>query len=108
MLSTIIGLLLVVWFYRQKGTLMSIHYKGIMIIIPSVVTCFAYGVLWSRFNSRAAAASLTAGTCISFLTLFFPEWVYPLRRFAYGSAEGDPIYFRALFGMLVTAAAGRL
>ena len=105
MLSTVIGLLLVVWFYRQKGTLMSIHYKGIMMIIPSVVTVLLLGLLWNRFNSRAAAIALTAGAGVSFLTLFFPEWIYPLRRFAYGSLEGDPFYFRALFGMLITASA---
>ena len=104
--SAFLGLLLVIWFYQQKGTLMSIHYKGIMMIIPSIVTTLLLGILWNRFNSRAANVSLILGVSFSFLTLFFPEWIYPLRNFVYGSPTGDPIYFRALFGMLVTASSG--
>lgn len=104
--STGLGLLLVIWFYQQKGTLMSIHYKGIMIIIPSIVVTLLLGLLWNRFNSRAANISLIVGVALSFLTLFFPEWITPLRRFFYASLEGDPIYFRALFGMVVTATVG--
>ncbi len=106
--STGLGLLLVVWFYQQKGTLMSIHYKGIMIIIPSIVVTLLLGILWNRFNSKAANIALVTGVSFSFLTLFFPEWIYPLRDFVYGSPKGDPIYFRALFGMLVTAFSGIL
>ena len=104
--STILGLLLVIWFYQQKGTLMSIHYKGIMMIIPSIVTTLLLGILWNRFNAKAANISLIVGVFFSFLTLFFPEWIYPLREFVYGSPKGDPIYFRALFGILVTASSG--
>ena len=106
--SAFLGLLLVIWFYQQKGTLMSIHYKGIMMIIPSLVTTLLLGILWPRFNGKAASISLIVGVTCSFLTLFFPEWVYPLRDFVYGTSQGDPIYFRALFGMLVTALTGFL
>ncbi len=105
-LATVLGLLLVIWFYQQKGTLMSIHYKGIMVIIPSIVTTLLLGILWNRFNGKAANISLIVGVAFSFLTIFFPEWIYPLRNFVYGSPSGDPIYFRALFGMLVTASTG--
>ena len=105
-LSTVIGLLLAVWFFQQKGTLMTIHYKGIMMIIPSIVATLIMGILWKRFNGAAACSALAVGAVMSLLTVFFPEWIYPLRDFAYGSAAEDPIYFRALFGVLVAVTVG--
>ena len=103
---TLLGLLLSSWFFFQKGTLMSIHYKGIMVIIPSIVTTLLLGVLWSRFNSISACFSLIVGVGMTFLTLQFPEWIYPLRSFFYGSETGDPFLFRALFGMGVSGLTG--
>ena len=103
---TALGLLLASWFFFQKGTLMTIHYKGIMVIIPSIVTTLLLGMLWNRFNSIAASSALLVGVSLTFMTLKFPEWIYPLRNFFYGSTSGDPFLFRALFGMLVSGATG--
>ena len=103
---TVLGLLLASWFFFQKGTLMSIHYKGIMVIIPSIVTTLLLGMLWNRFNSISACSALVAGVTLTFLTFWFPEWIYPLRNFFYGSPTGDPFLFRALFGMLVSGLTG--
>ena len=105
---TLLSLLLASWFFSQKGTLMSIHYKGIMVIIPSIVTVLLLGMLWNRFNSLAASSGLLVGVFFTFLTLKFPEWIYPLRDLFYGSTSGDPFLFRALFGMLVSGATGIL
>jgi len=102
----ILGLLLASWFFFQQGTLMSIHYKGIMVIIPSIVTTLLLGVLWNRFNSVAACSALIVGVSFTFMTLKFPEWIYPLRVFFYGAETGDPFLFRALFGMLVSGLTG--
>ena len=104
--ATVIGLLLAAWFFHQRGTLMSIHYKGIMMLIPSIVSTLILGILWKRFNGTAACCALIVGGGMSFLTLFFPEWIDPLKDFAYGSSTGEPIYFRAFFGMLVTLIVG--
>ena len=101
-----LGLALASWFFFQKGTLMSIHYKGIMIIIPSIVTTLLLGILWRRFNSISASSALLGGVFFTFMSLKFPEWVYPLRDFFYGSPSGDPFLFRALFGMLVAGGIG--
>ena len=105
-LATGLSLLLVIWFFKQKGTLMTIHYKGIMMIIPSILTTLLMGILWKRFSAKAACCALICGATITFLTLFFPEWILPLRQFAYGSPTGDPFLFRALFGIIVTATVG--
>ena len=103
---TFVSLLLASWFFFQKGTLMSIHYKGIMVIIPSIVTTLLLGMLWDRFNSISASCALVAGVTLTFMTLKFPEWIYPLRSFFYGSPTGDPFLFRALFGMLASGITG--
>ena len=105
---TLLGLLLASWFFFQKGTLMSIHYKGVMVIIPSIVTTLLLGMLWNRFNSIAASCALVIGVSLTFMTLKYPEWIYPLRDFFYGSPSGDPFLFRALFGMLVSGSVGVL
>ncbi|MCY4321287.1 MAG: sodium:solute symporter family protein [Bdellovibrionaceae bacterium] len=103
---TFLSLLLTIWFFFQKGTLMSIHYKGIMVIIPSIVTTLLLGMLWNRFNSISACSALIVGVVLTFMTLKFPEWIYPLRNFFYGSPTGDPFLFRALFGMLTSGLTG--
>ena len=103
---TLAGLLLAGWFFKQKGTLMSIHYKGIMMLMPSIAVTLILGILWKRFNGAGAFAALTIGSGVSFLTLFFPEWIDPLRDFAYSSPAGDPIYLRAFFGMAVAVVTG--
>lgn len=106
MCVTVLALGLASWFFFQQGTLMSIHYKGIMVIIPSIVTTLLLGVLWDRFNSISASCALLVGVSLTFMTLKFPEWIYPLRDFFYGSPTGDPFFFRALFGMLVSGITG--
>ena len=106
--SALIGLALAAWFFGWKGTLMTIHYKGIMMIIPSLLTVLIMGILWKRFNGAGAAAALITGAAVSIMTVFFPEWIYPLRTFAFGSDASDPLYFRAVFGVLVSAASGVL
>ena len=103
---TLMGLLLAAWFFKQKGTLMSIHYKGIMMLMPSIAVTLILGILWKRFNGPGAFMALTAGAGVSFLTLFFPEWIDPLRDFAYSSPTGEPIYLRAFFGMVVAVVTG--
>ena len=105
--SAIIGLLLVVWFYTQEDTLMSIHYKGIMLIIPPVVTTVFFGIFWRKFNAFSACVSMMIGVLAAFLTLVFPQPVYWMREVLMGLPPGeDIVYFRAPFGIAVTAVSG--
>ena len=113
-ITTIIGLLLVIWFNGQatSNSLMSLHYKGIMIIIPSIVTTLFMGVFWRRFNAKAACAAMISGSLITVLTawqvgpIFLLEYVQDLSRFVLGPENSQMIYMRALFGMIVTAVIG--
>lgn len=105
-LSTAIGLILVIWFDGQSGSLMSIHYKGIMIIIPSIVTTIFLGAFWNRFNAIAACTSMVLGSLITVLTVWYPDWIAPLSKFVYGPQNDGYIYMRALYGMLATGVIG--
>ena len=103
-----ISLLLVVWFFQQKGTLMSIHYKGIMTIIPPVVTTVFIALFWPRFDAFSAISAMVIGGGATLLTGIFPQPVEMLRSFFMGAESGDPIYFRAVFGVILTALIGGL
>jgi SSS family solute:Na+ symporter len=105
-IATFIGLLLVIWFNQQKGSLMSIHYKGIMIIIPAIVTTIFLGAFWKRFTATAACASMIFGSLFTVATVWFPEAIDGLAWFVSGPENGIYIYLRALFGMGVTAIIG--
>lgn len=107
-LATVIGLALVFWFRIQKGTLMAIHYKGIMVIIPSIVTTIFLGAFWSRFNAAAACASMALGSLLTVASIWFPQMIDPVAAFVFGPVGADYIYMRALFGMLVTGIVGAL
>ena len=98
-----ISLLLVIWFFRQKGTLMSIHYKGIMTIIPPVVTTVFIALFWSRLDAFSAILAMVIGGISTILTGIFPQPVIYLREFFMGATSGDPIYFRAVFGVILTS-----
>lgn len=104
--ATVVGVLLVIWFNRQKGTLMSMHYRGIMIIIPSIVTALFLGVFWKDFTARGACTAMITGSGITILSLFYPELIRPLAAFVGGAQNQSFIYMRALLGMVVTAAVG--
>ena len=105
-IATVIGLSLVPLFHLQKGSLMSLHYKGIMIIIPSIVTTIFLGAFWKKFNATAACFSMVTGSLLTILTVFSPELIDPLSNFVGGPDNGIYIYMRALFGMVITAAIG--
>ena len=101
-----VSLLLVIWFFHQKGTLMSIHNKGVMTIVPPVVASALLGIFWSRYDARSAVIAMISGAVITFLTGVFPQPVIWLRSIFMGSHGGDPIYFRALFGIMMTVLVG--
>ena len=105
-ITTIIGILLVIWFNTQKGSLMSIHYKGIMIIIPAIVTTIFLGAFWRKFTAIAACVSMLVGSLITVLTVWYPEAIDGLAAYVSGPQNGKYIYMRALFGMLVTGIVG--
>ncbi|MCB0390780.1 MAG: sodium:solute symporter family protein [Bdellovibrionales bacterium] len=105
-ITTVIGTLLVIWFNQQKGSLMSIHYKGIMIIIPAIVTTIFLGAFWRKFTPVAACTSMILGSLITVLTVWYPSIIDGLAWFVSGPENGVYIYMRALFGMGVTAIIG--
>jgi len=104
--TALIGLVLVYMFSNMKGSLMSIHYKGIMIIIPSIVTTIFLGAFWRKFTAKAANISMIVGSSFTVLTVFVPDMINPLAWFVSAPQNGIYIYSRALFGMVLTAVVG--
>ncbi len=110
--ATGIGLLLVWLFTTMEQDLFNLHYKGVMVIIPAMVTVIFMGAFWPRFTTQAAMAAMIGGSVVNFLSLTFPAWVDPLSKFllAY-PPEGIPpdhSVFRGVFGCFVTAVIGIL
>jgi SSS family solute:Na+ symporter len=105
-IATIIGVLLVIWFSQQRGSLMQIHYKGIMVIIPSIVTTIFLGAFWKRFTAPAACISMLTGSLLTVITNFLPDMIDPLSWFVSGPDNDVYIYMRALFGMVTTGVVG--
>lgn len=88
------------------GSLMSLHYKGIMTIIPAIVTAIFMGAFWKRFTAIAACVSMVVGSMATLITNIYPDWILHLSRFVGGPENGIYIYMRSLFGMTVTAVIG--
>lgn len=107
-IATLIGFCLVWVFMNMKGSLMAIHYKGIMVIIPSLVTTIFLGAFWKRMTPAAAVVSMIIGSISTVMTLFYPAMLHPVADFVGAAIEPDGryIYVRAVFGMSVTAALG--
>lgn len=108
--ATGVGLLLVWLFTTMQADLFNLHYKGIMVIIPAMVTVIFMGAFWPRFNSLGATCAMIGGSALNLLSVRFPQMITPLSDFVLASPpEGiEPNYslFRGLFGVLVTAAIG--
>ncbi|OFZ26592.1 MAG: hypothetical protein A2381_16495 [Bdellovibrionales bacterium RIFOXYB1_FULL_37_110] len=106
------GLFLSFSFIGMKGSLMAIHYKGIMLIIPALVTTIFLGAFWRRFNTKAACVSMVFGAVLTFATEFSPALtdllIDPIANFVLGAGllSKKYIYMRALFGMIITALVG--
>lgn len=109
-IATGIGLLLVWLFTTMKEDLFNLHYKGVMVIIPAMVTVIFMGAFWPRFNSWGASIAMIGGSLVNLLSVQFPGWIDPLSRLvlAYPPEGVEPNHslFRGLFGVLVTAVIG--
>ena len=80
-IATGVGLLLVWLFSTMKEDLFNLHYKGVMVIIPAMVTTIFMGAFWPRFNAWGASVAMIAGSAINLLTVANPGWIEPLSRF---------------------------
>ena len=86
---------------------MAIHYQGIMVIIPSIVTTIFLGAFWKRFTAPAACISMITGSVFTLLSSAdgFERMIDPIANFI-GPHNASYKYIRALFGMSVTGVLG--
>jgi len=109
-IATGVGLLLVWMFSTMSEDLFNLHYKGVMVIIPAMVTTIFMGAFWPRFNAWGASVAMVGGSTVNLLSVTHESWIEPLSRFVLAEPPAgiDPNYslFRGLFGVVVTAIIG--
>ncbi len=69
-LITIVGIGLGFLFIKAGQNLFDLHYKGILVIIPALVTCIFMGAFWKRFSATAAVSAITVGMVITYSSLW--------------------------------------
>ena len=75
--ATILGLALV-WPFSTSRSLFAAHYAFVGIITPPVVVAIFLGILWKRFNAKAAFWSILIGAVVVFSSLLVPDMIKPL------------------------------
>lgn len=77
LVSTIIGLVLVLLF-TQSRSIFDAHYTFVAMITPPMLVAIFLGVVWHRFSASAAFWSMVIGAVITFGTGLFPGLIAPL------------------------------
>ncbi len=67
---SVLGILLAFLFISAGKNLFNLHYKGILVIIPALVTTIFMGAFWKRFNATAAVAAIAVGMVITYSSLW--------------------------------------
>ncbi|MCA9520642.1 MAG: hypothetical protein KC609_06710 [Myxococcales bacterium] len=106
-LSAIVGIALVPLFMQFKS-IFDAHGTFTAAITPPLVVAVLLGVLWRRYTTKAAMATLVGGTLAIVLSMVFPALIAP---FSHGSAPGGEgakayKYLRALFGVVACGSIG--
>lgn len=99
-----IGLALVPLF--EGDTVYQAHAKFTAAITPPIVIAILLGILWKRFNTPAALASMIGGGGLVFLSTVSPFDTLFLKPLAFGMGEGSYGFIRALFGLIASGGIG--
>ncbi len=96
---TLAGLMLVPLFMSFKSIYLA-HGSFTAAISPPMIMLVIFGILWKRFSSAAAVATLVGGGAAIILSLVFPAVIQPLA-WLHGMEEGQGYnYLRSLFGII--------
>lgn len=97
-----LGLALVPVF--AKDTLYGAHAMFTAAITPPIVMVILMGVLWRRYNSPAAFATIVGGSALIFLSF---KWDHALiGPLDFGMGPGSYKFMRALFGLIASGVIG--
>lgn len=99
-----IGLALVPLF--QGDTVYQAHAKFTAAVTPPIVMAIFLGILWRRFNTPAALATMIGGGVLVFISTFPPFDVWLLTPFSFGMGEDSYKFTRAIFGLAASGAIG--
>jgi SSS family solute:Na+ symporter len=103
LLAAVIGVALVPVFMQQKS-IYEAHAMFTATITPPMAVAILFALLWPRYNSAGAMATLAGGIVLLFASLWYPVLIEP---FSHGIDDsGGFKYIRACYGMAVSAALG--
>jgi SSS family solute:Na+ symporter len=100
--TALLGLMLVPMFVGT--TLYQAHAKFTAAVTPPIVMAILLGVLWPRFNTPAAIATLVGGLALTLLSFVYDSLL--LSPFAFGMGPKSFDFIRALFGLVVSGGIG--
>ena len=88
--------------YGSFDTIYEAHGAFIAAVTPPLAVALILALVWRRFTSAAALATLVGGTVLMFVSLAFPSLVRP---FSHGiPPDGGYKYIRACYGVVVSGA----
>ncbi len=102
---TLAGVLLVPLFMSFESIYVA-HGSFTAAISPPMIVVVILGILWRRFSTAGAVATLVAGGAAVLLSLWYPSVIDPLA-WLHGMEPGQGYnYLRSLYGILACSAAG--
>ncbi len=99
-----IGLMLVPIFDGE--TVYQAHAKFTAAITPPIVMAILLGILWKRFNTPAALATMVGGGLLVLLSTYAPFDAILLKPLAFGMGPDSYKFIRALFGLVASGTLG--
>lgn len=103
--TALIGFLLVPLF-DTFGEIYRAHGAFTAAITPPIVLAIFLGILWKRFNTAGALATLAGGTGMIFLSLVSPFDAWLVGPFSFGMGPDSYSFTRALYGIAVSGFLG--
>lgn len=105
LLTAAIGMALVP-VYMRSGTIYQAHGMFTAAVTPPIVMAIFLGVLWARFNAKAAMATMAGGGALVLLSMFPPFDRWCIAPFSFGMGPDSYDFMRALFGIIVSGGIG--
>lgn len=99
-----LGLALVPVFMRES--IYVAHSMFTAAVTPPVVMAILFGILWTRYTSAAAFATVAGGSVLIGLSFVWPDAL--VGPFDFGMGPSSYSFMRALFGLLAAGAVGVL
>ncbi len=90
----------------SHGTIYSAHAMFTAAVTPPILMAILLGLMWRRFNPKAALATMIGGGALVALSFFKPFDGWLLHYFSFGMGPASYSFTRAFFGLIASTAIG--